>query len=135
MKTFYKNSDRFVIAQREFRGEFGILRNRAVPSALAIKTWVRNFEATGSTLKEKGGMLKTVGTSENIAVVREAIEIGQHRSARRHSMSLGLSEASVRQILHKDLYFCSYKIQVTHAPHERDYVNSVNFCQTFFAVN
>jgi hypothetical protein len=35
--------------------------------------------------------------------VREAIERSPHRSARRHSLSLGLSEASVRRILHKDL--------------------------------
>ena len=56
------NGDSFVIAQREFRREFGIHRNRAVPSARAIKTWVRKFEATGSTLKKKGGSVKTVRT-------------------------------------------------------------------------
>jgi len=60
-----------VIAQREFRREFGIHRNHAVPSAHAIKTWVRNFEATGSTLKQKGGSVKTVRTPENIVVVRD----------------------------------------------------------------
>jgi len=74
VKAFYKYGDSFVIAQREFRREFGIQRNRAVPSAHAIKTWVRNLEATGSTLKENGGSVKTVFTSENIAVVRETIE-------------------------------------------------------------
>jgi len=60
VKVFYKNGDSVVIAQREFRREFGILRNRAVPSAHAIKTWVRNLEATGSTLKKKGGCVKSV---------------------------------------------------------------------------
>jgi len=40
VKAFYTNVDSFVIAQREFRREFGIHRNRAVPSAYAIKTWV-----------------------------------------------------------------------------------------------
>ena len=89
--------------------EFGIHRNRAVPSAHAIKTC----------------------TPENIAVVRETIERSSHRSARRHSVSLGLSEASVRRILHKDLHFYPYQSPVTHVPHERDYVNRVNFCQTF----
>jgi hypothetical protein len=49
-----------VIAQREFRGQFGIYRSSAVLSAHAIKIWVRNFEATGSTLKKKGGGVKTV---------------------------------------------------------------------------
>ena len=91
-----------MIARREFRREFGINRDRAVPSADAIKTLVRNFEATGSTLKKKGGSVKTVRTPDNIAVVREAIEGSAHRSARRHSVSLRLSEASVRRILHKD---------------------------------
>jgi hypothetical protein len=52
-KAFYKNGDSFVIAQREFRIEFGIHRIRGVPSAHAIKTWVRNFESSGSTLKKK----------------------------------------------------------------------------------
>ena len=60
MKAFYKNGDSFVIAQREFLKEFRINRNRAVPSAHAIKTLVRNFEATGSTLKKKGGSVKSV---------------------------------------------------------------------------
>jgi hypothetical protein len=38
VKAFYINSGNFVIAQREFRREFGIHRNRAIPSAHAIKT-------------------------------------------------------------------------------------------------
>jgi len=87
VKMFYKNGDSFVIAEREFRREFGIHRYRAVPSAHAIKTWVQNFEATGSTLKKKGGSVKTVRTPENIAVVREAIKRSPHRSARRHSVT------------------------------------------------
>jgi hypothetical protein len=135
VKVFYKNGDSFVTALCEFQREFGIHRSCAVPSAHAIKTWFRNFEATDSTLKKKGGSVKIVRTPRNIAIAREAIERSPHRSVRRHSVSLGLSEASVQQILHKDLHFNPYKIQFTHALHERDYVNRVNFCQTFFAVN
>jgi hypothetical protein len=63
--------------------------------------------------------------------VKEAIERRPHHSARHHSVSLGLSEASIRRILHKDLHFYLYKIQVTRALLERDYLNRVNFCQTF----
>jgi len=73
-ESVLQNGDSFVIAQREFRREFGIHRNRAVPSGHAIRTLVRNFEATGSALKKKGGCVKTIHTSENIAVVRETIE-------------------------------------------------------------
>jgi hypothetical protein len=104
VKVFYKNGDSLVIAQREFRREFGIHRYRAVPSAHAIKTWVRSFEATVSTLKTKGGSVKTVRTPDNIAVVRQAIERSPHSSARRHSVS----EANVRRILHKNLHFTVY---------------------------
>jgi hypothetical protein len=60
VKAFYKNGDSFVIIQCEFQREFRIHCNRAVPSAHAIKTWVRNFKATGSTLKKKGGSVKSV---------------------------------------------------------------------------
>jgi hypothetical protein len=74
--------------------EFGIHCNHTVPTAHAIKTWVQNFEVTGSTLKKKGGNVKTVCRPENIAVVSEATEGSSHHSARRHSVSLGLSEAS-----------------------------------------
>jgi len=95
VKAFYKNGDSSVIAQHEFQRQFGIHHNRAVPSAHAIKNWVQNFEATGSTLKKKGGSVKTVRTPENIAVVREAIERHPHRSAHHHSVSLGLSDASI----------------------------------------
>jgi len=59
---YYKSGESFVIARREFRREFGIHCNRAVPSAHAIKTWVRNFVATSSSLKKKGGSVKTVRT-------------------------------------------------------------------------
>ena len=131
VKAFYKNGDSFVIAHREFWWEFGIHCNHAVPSSHAIKTWVWNFEATSSTIKKKCGSVKTVRTPENIAVVREIIERSPHRSARRHCVSLGLSEASVRWIIQKDLHFYPYKIQVTYAVHECDYVNRVDFCQTF----
>jgi hypothetical protein len=38
VNAFYINGGSLVIGQREFRREFGIHRNRAVPSAHAIKT-------------------------------------------------------------------------------------------------
>jgi len=43
VKVFYKNGDSFVIAQREFRREFEIYRNRAfhqpTPSRPEFETW------------------------------------------------------------------------------------------------
>jgi len=60
VKSFYKNNDSYVAAQREFRKKFGTHRNSKVPSAHAIKTRLNNFEETGSTVKKKGGSVKTI---------------------------------------------------------------------------
>ena len=57
VKSFYKN-DSYIATHREFRKKFRIHRNSKVPSAHAIKTWVNNFEETGSTVKKKGGSVK-----------------------------------------------------------------------------
>jgi len=62
VKSFYENKDSYVPVQREFRKKFGIHRNSKVPSAHAIQTWVNNCEETGSTVKKKGGSVKTVRT-------------------------------------------------------------------------
>ena len=107
VKSFYKN-DSYVAPQREFRKKFGIHRNSNVPSAHAIKTWVNNFEETGSTVKKKGGSVKTVRTPQNIGAVRASFEQSPRRSAVRHSKKLGLSESRVRRILHLDLH-CGYR--------------------------
>jgi len=108
VKSFYKNNDSYFAAQREFRMKFGIHQNSTVPSAHAIKTWVNNFEGTGSTVKKKGGSVKTVRTAQNVDTVRASFEQSPRRSAVCHSKKLGLSECSVRRIVHLDLH-CGYR--------------------------
>ena len=95
IKSFYKNNDSYVAVQHEFRKKFEIHRNSKVPSAHAIKTWVNNFEETGSSVKKKGGSIKTVRTPQNIDAVRASFKQSPRRSAVRHSKKLGLSESSV----------------------------------------
>jgi len=58
VKSFYKNNDSYVSVQREFCKKFRIHRKCKVPSAHAIKTWVNNFEETGSTARRKVVVLK-----------------------------------------------------------------------------
>jgi len=77
VKSFYKNNNSYVAAQREFRKKFGIHRNSKVPSAHAIKTWVNNFEGTGSTVKKKGGSVKTVRNPQNIDAATASFEQSQ----------------------------------------------------------
>jgi len=47
----------------------------------------------------------------------------------RHATSLGISPRSVRKILHNDLHYHLYKIQIVQALNTRDYGARVRFCQ------
>jgi len=91
-----------------------------VPSAHVIKTWINNFEETGSTVKKKGGSVKTVITPQNIDAVRTSFKQCLRCSAVRHSKKLGLSASSVRPILHLDFHFHLYKILVFQKLEEGD---------------
>jgi len=53
--------------------------------------------------------------------VREAIERSPTRSARRHAVELGMSESTVKRILHKDLGFHPYKMMIVQTLNEGDY--------------
>ena len=58
VKSFYKNNDSYVAAQREFRKEFGIHRNSKVPSAHTIKTCINNLKRLAQLLRRKVVVLK-----------------------------------------------------------------------------
>jgi len=118
-----------MLAWRVFRTQFNVPRNRPVPSNHAINTWVANFEVSGSTPKKRGGSQKTVRTPENIESVRESFERSPHRSAVRHATTLGITPRSVQRILHNDLHYHPYKIQIVQALNTRDYGTRVRFCQ------
>jgi transposase len=47
VSAYYRNGDSVIAAQRVFR------RHCEIPSAHAIRTWVRNFEETGLALEKK----------------------------------------------------------------------------------
>ena len=51
--------------------------------------------------KEPPGPVATARTPEKVERVREAIVRNPTRSARRHAVELGMSESTVRRILHK----------------------------------
>jgi hypothetical protein len=73
VKDYYKNNDSYVSAQLVFRSHFNIPSNDPVLSAHAIKTWMKNFEETGSTLRKKIGSVKSVRTPDSVARVEGAV--------------------------------------------------------------
>jgi transposase len=53
VSAYYRNGDSVIAAQRVFRCHYEIPPRGQISSAHAIRTWVRNFEETGSALGKK----------------------------------------------------------------------------------
>jgi len=88
-----------------FARNFGIHRNSKVPSARVMKTWVNKFEETSSTVKKKGGSVKTVRTPQNIDAMRASFEQSPRRSVVRHSKKLCyVSRPLIHLVLHMLMY-------------------------------
>ena len=77
--------------------------------------------------KKPLGPTRTARTPENITRVSEALSRSPRRSARRHASELGVNRESVRRILHTDLRFHPYKMQVVQQLNVRDYAQRVDF--------
>ena len=106
-------SKSIVSVQREFRRKFGDDRQRgAARSRKIIGQWVRQWRETGSVQVKFRTRRNPVRSPENIQRVRIALERSPRRSVRRHSQLLNLSDRSVQRILHHDLHFHPYKLQI-----------------------
>ena len=73
---------------------------------------MRQWRETGSVQVKARTRRNTVRSPENIQRVRIALQRSPRRSVRRHSQLLNWSDRSVRRILHHDLHFQPYKLQI-----------------------
>ena len=94
-----------------------------VPDRKSILLWVENFTGTGSVSKKRRGRPRTSRTPENIEAVRRFVLQSPRRSARKHASALGISNRSVRRILHQDLHFHPYKMVVVQELTQQDWIN------------
>ncbi|PSN33473.1 hypothetical protein C0J52_24581, partial [Blattella germanica] len=99
---FFFNYDFVTLRQRRFRLHFNVGRYGRVPSRNTILLWVKNFRTGAMALMKKPpGDVRTIRTPRNIQAVRA-----------KHAIALGISDRSVRRILHLDLKFHPYTIMV-----------------------
>jgi hypothetical protein len=99
VSAYYRNGNSVIVTQRVFRRHYGIPPCGQVPSAHKIRTWVRNFEETGSALKKKlSGRVLSVRIPENIDAVQAAVVKSPRRLVRKIASSLGLGRRSVQRI-------------------------------------
>lgn len=133
VRAYFENNRSVIATQRIFRRRFNIPRNNAVPNANTIRSWVRQLEETGSTLRrDTHGRRRSIRTPENVQLVRAAVGQSPTRSARRHAVALGISDRSVRRILH-DLNFHPFKIMMCQELSPADYANRRNLCEQMLA--
>lgn len=130
VKCFFQNGESPIKTQRALRTTLGLGRHDPVPSCKTIKRWVDNFNETGSTEdKKRSGRPLTARTPENVEAVRNSFLKSPHRSAKKHASALGLSDRSVRRILHLDLKFHPYKMAKVQELLPRDQETRVESCR------
>jgi hypothetical protein len=66
---------------------------------------------------------------ENIVTLRTAVNRSPRRSAIRHAIATNISDRSVRRMLHDELRYHPYKIQVVHQLLPRDRLTRMTFCE------
>ena len=80
--------------------------------------------------KPRGRPLSTP-TPDNVLPVRDAMLRSPRRSALREALALRLNECNVSRIVHKDMHYHPYKIQVAQELSELDKVGRLQFCNEF----
>ena len=125
IKIYYKNNESVRETFRALREIYG-RHNR--PTELAIRNLIKKFESTGSVCDVKHPTRqKRKRTQENIDAVNESVSEEPELSITRRSQRLGLSYGTTWNILHKDLSFKAYKIQLTQEIKPNDHLLRRNF--------
>ena len=112
VEFYFRLGGSAVGALRKFRAHFKINRNVSLPSRKTVQHWVGNFRTSGSTGAKRRVSPSKVRTPENVEKVKISIERLPMPSASKHALALGISDRTVRRILHRDLNFHPYKVPV-----------------------
>ena len=114
--------------QRGFRHE---MNRHEAPSPNAIRRWVRQWCREGSVACNKPpDRPSSVRIPENTARVFASVGRGPSK----HAKSLGMSDRSVRHILHSDLNLHPYKVQSVHSLIDRDKDVRSQLCRHFHGI-
>ncbi|PNF14878.1 hypothetical protein B7P43_G05130 [Cryptotermes secundus] len=130
VEAYFSNNHFYVAVQYAFRTHFGIKPRGPVRDRKSIVLWVENFRTTESVVKKSSGRQRTVTTPENVEAVRQSILRPPRRSARKHAVSLDISNHSMRRILHEHLNFHPYKMVVVQELSPCDFQNRITVCET-----
>jgi hypothetical protein len=120
---FVHEARSIVAAQRKFRREF----NRAPPHRNSIRKWVKQFSEVGDVKKKKSPGRPKI-PDQRVDAVRTAMLVSPHTSVRRLSLQLQIPKSTTHKILHDNLKFRAYKIQVVQHLQDGDYAARMDAC-------
>ncbi|KAA5588277.1 DUF4817 domain-containing protein, partial [Pseudomonas aeruginosa] len=114
-----------------FRSKFNLHDLNQCPSESVIRSWVRKFESSGSTLNEKpAGRPRSIRTEENVSEVAVSVRRDPQQSSRKRSAELAISRSALRRILTKDLKLHPYKLQLVQELKPNDHHLRRAFAET-----
>ena len=134
VEAYFSSGCSVIATQRAFRNRFNLAPLAPVPDRKSIVTWVTTFRQTASATRRRTGVPRPIRTPENIEAVRASVLRSPRRSVRKHASALGLSDRSVRRILHYDLHFHPYKMAIVQELSERDFNCRRNACEVLLEV-
>ena len=110
---FYAETKSVSLTQKKFKEHFHLTRREKGPGRQCILNLVDKFLKTGSVHDTvRCGRQKTGRSTNNIDVIRRAVEKSPKRSVRRLSAENQVKKSTVHRILRKDLKKYPYKIQI-----------------------
>lgn len=134
IEAYFSSGCSVIATQRAIRNHFNLAPLAPVPDRKSIVTWVTTFRQTASATRRRTGVPRPMRSRENIELVRASMLRSPQRSARKHASALGLSDRSVRRILHDDLHFHPYKMAIVQELFERDFNSRRNACEVLLEV-
>ena len=123
-----------IATQRAFRNRLNFAPLAPVPDRKSIVTWVTTFRQTASATRRRTGVPRPIRSCKNIEAVRASMLRSPWHSAHKHVFALGLSDRSVRRIIHEDLHFHPYKMAIVQELYEQDFNSQRNACEVFLEV-
>jgi hypothetical protein len=131
VEAYFSNGGSVVSTQCGFRSRFNIAPLGPVPDRKSILLWVTTFRETGSVQKRGSGDARPIRSPDNIEAVRVSFLRSPRRSALKHASAIGISDRSVRRILHDELHFHPYKLAIVPELSECDFNARRNACEAW----
>ena len=134
VEAYFLSGCSVIVTQLSFRNRFNFPILAPVLDRKSIVTWVTTLRQTASATRRRTGVPRPIRSRENIEAVRALMLRSPRRSARKHASALGLSNHSVRRILHEDLHFHPYKMAIVQELYEWVFNSWGNTCEVLLEV-